>query len=66
MFDYGDEARRQLCRERAATLACDYRRAQPAPADGAAEREPSTSHVTRTLSLLGQQRRPEPAPANRT
>jgi hypothetical protein len=57
MFDYGQEARRLLSRERADALAQDYRRAQPFSGEGAQLPERSMSPATRTLALLGQLRR---------
>ena len=65
VFDYNDQARRQLCRERADTLAREYRRAQPLAGDGPGLPEPSRSLTKRTLSLLRQLRRPAAAPAYR-
>jgi hypothetical protein len=57
MFHYDDETRRQLCRERADTLARDYRCAQPLPRHDPQLLEGSRSLASRTLSLLRHLRR---------
>jgi hypothetical protein len=63
---YNDhEARRQMCRERAATLARDYRLAQPPSRHDAELPEKSGSLAKQTLSLLHLLRRPAAAPASR-
>jgi hypothetical protein len=61
---YNDhEARRQMCRERAGTLARDYRLAQPLSGHDAGLPKRSSSRATQTLLHL--LRRPAAAPAFR-
>jgi hypothetical protein len=57
VFNYDDEARRQLCRERADALAREYRRAQPLPRHDSQLPGRSRSLASQTLSLLRHLRR---------
>jgi hypothetical protein len=57
MLHYDDQARRQLCRERANALARDYRRARPVSRHDSQLHERSRSLPSQTLSLLRRLRR---------